>query len=213
MPVSKKAIFWDNDGVLVDTEKYYFEATRHVLGYEGIDLAQELYVNFLLKQSVGAWHLLDPGKYSEEAIAALRKKRDELYHELLLSRDILIEGVENVLSHLSRKYKMAIVTSSKPAHFQAIHSRTGLLRFFEFVVTADDYTQFKPNPEPYLVAMKRMGVRPDDAIAVEDSPRGLVAATSAGLDCIIIKSELTQTCDFSSATYVLANIRQLLDIL
>jgi haloacid dehalogenase superfamily, subfamily IA, variant 3 with third motif having DD or ED len=213
MPVTKKAIFWDNDGVLVDTERYYFEATRCILNSEGIDLTQKLYVEFLLKQSIGAWHLLDPQKYSADAISDLRTKRDELYRELLLTRDILIEGVDEVVSELSRKYRMAIVTSSKPGHFQAIHSHTGLLRFFEFAVTADDYTHFKPDPEPYLAAMKRMGVSPEEAIAIEDSPRGLVAATSAGLNCIIIKNELTQTCDFSSATHVLDNIQQLLDVL
>jgi HAD superfamily hydrolase (TIGR01509 family) len=213
MIVNKKVIFWDNDGVLVDTEKYYFEANRQILKKAGVELTKELYIDLFLIQAKGAWHLLDPKKYSAEFIQNLRKERDNLYYELLLTRDILIDGTEEILASLSERYKMAVVTSSKPMHFNAIHFRTGLLKYFSFVISPDDYTKFKPDPEPYLIALKRMEVSLAESIAIEDSRRGLLAAKAAGLECIIVPNELTKTSDFTEADYVLSDIRQLTQIL
>ncbi|MBN1415109.1 MAG: HAD family phosphatase [Bacteroidales bacterium] len=208
-----KAIFWDNDGVLVDTEKYFFEATRQVLKKAGVNLTKELYIDLVLIQSKGAWHLLDQQEYSTEFVNNLREERDDLYQELLLTKEIRIEGVEDTVAVLAERYKMAVVTSSKPQHFYAIHSRTGLLKYFNFVITAADYARYKPDPEPYLIALERMGVSCDESIVIEDSRRGLMAAKKAGLECIIIPNEMTRTSDFSEADHVVCDIRELFQVL
>jgi HAD superfamily hydrolase (TIGR01509 family) len=213
MTNNKKAIFWDNDGILVDTEKYYFEATRQILEKVGFKLTKALFIDLFLVQSKGAWHLLDQDKYSPGFIKTLRTERDDLYNEFLLTKEIMVEGIENIVATLAEKYKMAIVTSSKPRHFNAIHSRTGLLKYFEFVITPDDYDKYKPEPDPYLAALKRMEINSSEGIAIEDSRRGLIAAKAAGLDCIIVQNELTETSDFSEADYVLADVRNLTQIL
>jgi HAD superfamily hydrolase (TIGR01509 family) len=213
MFTGKKAIFWDNDGILVDTEKYYFEATRQIMGVAGFELTKELYIDLFLIQAKGAWHLLDPEKYPPEIISNLREERDNLYQNMLLTEYILIQGIEEVVSQLSLRYKMAIVTSSKTRHFYAIHSRTGLLKYFDFVITPENYTQYKPNPEPYLVAINKMGIEPEEGIVIEDSLRGLTAAKAAGLQCIVVPGELTRTSDFSKADYILDDIRNLMAVL
>ncbi len=213
MIANKTAIFWDNDGILVDTEKYYFEASRQILGKAGFLLTKELYIDLFLVQSKGAWHLLDQNIYSTDSIHKLQQERDNLFLELLNTKDILMDGIEDIVPLLAKKYKMAIVTSSKSIHFNAIHSRTGLLKYFDFVITPDDYSQYKPSPEPYLAALKKMGVSCTEGVAVEDSRRGLISAKAAGLECIIVKNELTETSDFKEADYVLNNIRSLPEIL
>ena len=76
----------------------------------------------------------------------------------------------------------------------------------DFVLTREDYTNTKPHPEPYLTAMGRHGLRPDQCIVVEDSERGLVAATAAGVDCIIVLSEWTKDGDFTKAVAVVEDI-------
>jgi HAD superfamily hydrolase (TIGR01509 family) len=210
---NKKAIFWDNDGVLVDTEKYYFEATYLTMKKVGFEITQEQYIEQFLIQATGAWHLLDQNKFSAKRIQQLKEERDDLYTNFLMTRDILIDGVEDILAKLSEKYKMAIVTSSKPNHFNSIHSRTELLKYFSFVVTSEDYLNYKPDPEPYLFALKKMGVNSFEGLAIEDSRRGLIAAKKAGLDCIIMKNELTMSSDFSDADLILEHISQLTRIL
>jgi len=213
MFAKKKAIFWDNDGVLVDTEKYYFEATYLTMKKVGFELTREQYIKQFLIKATGAWHLLDQNKFSAKHIQQLKAERDNLYNEFLLTRDILIDGVEDIVAKLSEKYKMAIVTSSKPNHFNAIHSRTELLKYFSFVITSEDYTNYKPDPEPYLFALKKMGINSSEGLAIEDSRRGLIAAKKAGLDCIIIQNELTMSSDFSEADVILDNISQVTRIL
>lgn len=213
MMANKKAIFWDNDGVLVDTERYYFEANRQILKKVGFELTKALYIELYLTKSKGAWHLLDHEKYSSDYILNLRQERDDLFNEFLSTKEIWIDGIEDIVAALSERYRMAIVTSSKPMHFNAIHSRTNLLKYFEFVIGPDDYTKYKPDPEPYLVAIERMSVGSKEGIAIEDSRRGLLSAKAAGLECIMVKNELTENSDFSQADYVLTNIGNLTQIL
>ena len=74
MTRSYDAILWDNDGVLVETEHLYFEATRDVMSEAGVELDQETYREYFLKRSSGAWHLIAERGYSEADIARMREK-------------------------------------------------------------------------------------------------------------------------------------------
>jgi HAD superfamily hydrolase (TIGR01509 family) len=204
-----KAILWDNDGVLVDTEHLYRDATREVLATAGVHLTDAHYRELFLTQNNGAWHLAAELGHSDSAIKAMRKARDRRYAELLSARNHAIEGVEEVLAELHGRYAMAIVTSSQRAHFDIIHAATGFLRYFDFVLAREDYLNSKPDPEPYRTAVERMGLTPAECIAVEDTPRGLIAATGAGLRCIVIPNMLTQGGDFAAAHKVLAHVREL----
>jgi HAD superfamily hydrolase (TIGR01509 family) len=204
-----KAIFWDNDGVLVDTERLFFSATRQILAKVGITLTKEMFIQFMLIQGKGAWHLAEEKGISPEAIVQLRKERDYLYADLLSREHTLIDGAVEVLEALSDRYVMGIVTSSKKAHFEIIHKSTGILKYFDFVLTGNDYIKFKPDPEPYLLAVEKSGFTKKECVAIEDSERGLISAKSAGICCIVIPSELTRGGDFSKADKVLGNIREL----
>ena len=208
MTVMIKAILWDNDGILVDTERLYFLATRQVLAAIGINLTQEIYVEFFLNQGKGAWHLAEERGIAPEEIARLRNERDARYSRLLCEEALVIDGVETTLNALSRKYVMGIVTSSQRDHFELIHQSTGLLKYFDFVITSDNYTRFKPDPEPYLVAVERTGFGKDECLAVEDSERGLASATGAGVKCLVIPHELTRVCSFTGAYKILNNVRE-----
>jgi HAD superfamily hydrolase (TIGR01509 family) len=110
---------------------------------------------------------------------------------------------------VTRRYRHTIVTSSLRRHFAIIHERTGFGKFFDFVVAEGDYTHYKPDPEPYAVAVKRSGFSARECLAIEDSPRGLQAAKAAGLACWVIPSELTRCGDFSAADKVLPSIGEL----
>ena len=211
--MNKKALFFDNDGILVDTEKYYFEATKIILAEEGIFLTQEDYINYFLLQSKGAWFLLEEKGYNKLMIAELRNKRNQLYNSMLQSQKLLIEGVQESIKKLCGKFKLAIVTSSRKDHFETIHKSTELLKYFDFVLTREDYLESKPNPEPYLLALKKSGFTNADCLIIEDSPRGLQAALSAGIDCCVIPTELTKDCDFSGAKLKLNFLGEIFDYL
>ncbi len=204
------AILWDNDGVLVDTEVLYFQANRTFFAGHGIELTEDQYYRWFLCCDSGAWHLLRERGWHEERIAEGRRQRNAVYRDLLAaSGDLARPGMRRLVQSLHGRARMAVVTSSNQDHFEIIHQGTGLTKYFEFVVSAGQYAKAKPDPEPYLVALSRLGVAPQDCVAVEDSPRGFQAARAAGLSCIVIRTPLARAHDFSGAAAVVESAEEL----
>jgi len=194
-----EAILWDHDGVLVDTEGLYFRATREMLATVGVDLTESLYRALFLVEGRGAWHLAEERGVPAAEIAALKQRRGERYTELLLASDVMIDGALALVQALAPRFRMAIVTSSHRDHFDAIHRRTGLPALFEFVLAREDYGVSKPDPEPYLRAVERLGLAREKCLVIEDSARGLRAAKAAGLTCWVVPSGLTRASSFDEA--------------
>jgi len=199
-----KAIFWDNDGVLVDTERLYFQATQEIMAAAGRPLTEADYIEYFLRQGTGAWHLL--GDITADEVTRLRHARNDRYSDLLRQEACAFEGASGVLRQLHGKYTMGIVTSSRRDHFELIHARCDLLRYFDFVLTADELPRVKPHPDPYLMAVARSGLPPGACIAVEDSERGLEAASAAGIRCVMIPTPLTRGGNFAAAARVVDRI-------
>ena len=201
-------ILWDNDGVLVDTEGLYFRATKTVLHTIGIDLTPEQFKEISLRRGESTFTLAVQHGIQTAEISRLRAERDRIYAELLGSQSWVIDGAEEVLRSLHGQVRMGVVTSARRQHFEIAHAKSGLMPYIDFILTREDYRHTKPHPEPYLTAMARNGLRPEKCIVVEDSERGLAAATSAGLRCLIVLSEWTKDGDFRTAHKVLDGIRE-----
>lgn len=192
-------LLWDHDGILVDTEGLYFRATREMLAQVGVELTEELYRQLFLVQARGAWHLAEQRGVDPQTLERLKSARNERYTELLLTHEVLVPGVLQLLDGLRARYRMAIVTSSRRVHFDAIHRASGLPARFELILAREDYEHSKPDPEPYLAAMNRLSVRPEECLVIEDSERGLIAAHGAGIRCWALPSPLTRDSSFSLA--------------
>lgn len=204
-----KAIFWDNDGILVDTEHLYFQSSREALQRYDIDLDQQTFIDISLKQGRSVLDLISTDLTSDRD--QLRQWRNNRYLELLTEGPLTIEGIPETLSGLHGKYLMAIVTSCHRNHFDQIHRSTGLLPYFDFVLTREDYQHSKPSPEPYLKALKYSGFSKSQCLVVEDTERGVAAAIAAGLHCVTIPTDLTRGSDFSNAHATLTRSSQLFD--
>ena len=208
-----EAILWDNDGVLVDTERLYFQATGQVLKKAGVELTLEQYKDVSLRQGQSLFSLVVERGLVAEQVAALRLERDEIYTGLLRSEPLLFPGVLETLRELHKKYRMAIVTSSRRVHFDVMHEKTEISEFFEFVLAREDYGHSKPNPEPYVAALERLGIAAERCVAIEDTERGLTAARAAGLRCVVVPHEFTRECEFEGATAVIESVSQLSAVL
>jgi HAD superfamily hydrolase (TIGR01509 family) len=213
MAAPTRAVFWDNDGVLVETEHLYFQATQEALASIGIELTRDDYIALFLVKGRGAWHIAEQRGVSPADIERLRKDRNVRYSELLAQGPRLAAGVTEVLDALHGRYVMGVVTSSRKDHFDIIHRDTGLLKYFDFVLTAGDFTRVKPDPEPYVRAVERSGLPADACVAIEDSARGLESAKAAGISCIVVPTALTRQSDFAAADRVLGSIGELLTVL
>jgi HAD superfamily hydrolase (TIGR01509 family) len=210
--MSRRYILWDHDGVLVDTERWFFAATRDVMRRVGIELSRETYLEYMARGQ-SCWDLGSARGLTDEEISRHREIRNSVYQEYLQTQAIEVEGVDEVLATLARAFDMAVVTSARRVDFRLIHEKRDLLGFFQFVLTIEDYRRPKPDPDPYLAALERFGARPDQAVAVEDSARGLRSALEAGLDCIVVHNEFTGSQDFAGAWRVVDSILQVPEIL
>lgn len=201
-------VLWDNDGVLVDTEGLYFRATKTVLKRVGIVLTPEQFKDISLRRGESTFRLAEQAGIGAEQIARLRSERDRIYSDLLATESRVVDGAEEVLGLLYGRVRMGVVTSTRRRHFEIAHAKSGLTKYLDFIVTHEDYQHTKPHPEPYLTAMARYDLCPGECIVIEDSERGLAAATTAGLPCLIVLSQWTKKEDFPGACRVLESIRE-----
>ena len=204
----KKYILFDHDGVLVDTEYWFFMSNQQALAELGIELDKSLHLKNMVK-GLSCWDYARSMGADETSILAARLRRNQYYQNYLKTEDIEIAGVEDLLSELATDYKMAIITTSKRNDFELIHKDRNIVRHMEFVLAREDYTNAKPYPEPYLTGLTRFGALKDEALIIEDSERGLRSAVAAGIDCAVIYNEFTETHDFSKATHEIKSLSDL----
>jgi HAD superfamily hydrolase (TIGR01509 family) len=203
-----KALLFDFDGTLVDTESIDLRTWREVFDSHGVPLPVD---RFALR--IGT--LTGPDELDEldalldvpcdrDAVVAGRHRR-ELE---LLEAEPLRPGVCAYLDDArSLGLRVGIVSSSSRSWIDHNLHRLGLLDGWATVVCADgDTTRCKPNPALYLEALETLGVDAPEAIAIEDSPNGILAARSAGIFCVAFPNDVTHTLDLSQADLLLGSL-------
>lgn len=206
-----RAVLWDNDGVLVDTEVLFYEACRESLAAEGIELAHEVFLRISLREGRSTLDLVLERGGTERDVDRVRGHRDRIFRGLLRERAVPRPGAREILESLADRIRMGVVTSAPRLEFELAHERTGFLEYLEFAVTNEDYRRSKPHPEPYLTALERHRLDPAHTVVVEDTERGLASARAAGMRCFIVRHELTRGCAFEGAEAVLEDLGQLAD--
>ena len=208
----KKYILFDHDGVLVDTEFWYFKAGERALADIGLTLDKDQYLRDM-NQGLGTWTQARAAGIDEQTIGRQREVRDDYYQEYLRTEAIEIEGVVEALAELSKYVRMAIVTTSRRVDFEVIHEKRQVRQFMDFVLVREDYKLAKPHPEPYLTGLKRLGATNQETLVVEDSSRGLSSAVAAGIDCVTVHNDFTKSQDFSQASYRIETLIELKEII
>lgn len=207
-----EAIFFDMDGLLVDTESLYLDATREIFAPFDVGVPLDWYITEQLGKGTSTFSLLEAKGIGTDVIRETRFRRNKRYMEML--EDVKpVRGVRETLLQLHGKFTLAVVTSSNREPFEVIMRNTELGHFFDFSVTFDDVNCLKPDPKPYLTAVERSGYEKLHCLALEDSNKGVRAAKAAGISCYAIPDELTKGHDFSMADKVLGSIRELPDLL
>jgi HAD superfamily hydrolase (TIGR01509 family) len=200
-------LLFDHDGVLVDTEKWYFEATREALARLNITMTFDDYKQHLV-DGTSNWAGAASTGATEAEIDSARAWRNDRYQYYLQREDIDIPGVADVLDELSRHYRMAVITTSKRQDYELIHRDRTLLDGMDFVLCREDYDRPKPHAEPYQAGLRRFGVGPVDAVVIEDSRRGLAAAEAAGIRTIKVHNEFVAH-QHAAADYAIRSLQEL----
>ncbi len=204
----KKYILFDHDGVLVDTEYWYYRAGELALADIGLKLDKDQYLRDM-SQGLGTWTQARAAGVDESTVDRLRLVRNQNYEHFLRTESIEIDGVVDTLAELSNHVRMAIVTNSTRVYFEMIHESRHITKFMDFVLMRDDYERAKPHPEPYLTGLRRFRATSKETLVVEDSLRGLRSAVAAGIDCAVVDNDFTKGQDFSTASHRITTLGEL----
>ena len=207
-PAMKKYILFDNDGVLVETEQWYYEANKKALREIDIELEFDVYMEIMARGGT-AWEVAQKQGIKTAVIDEQRRRRDGYYQEFITTQNIEIDGVLDVLEELSGEYKMGIVTTARRVDFDLIHSQREMVKFMDFTLCVEEYPRAKPHPDPYIAGMNKFQAAKNECLVVEDSERGLQAAVNAGIECAVVDNAFTATHNFSSASYRIKKLREL----
>jgi beta-phosphoglucomutase len=185
-----EAILFDFDGVLTDSEPVHFECWRDVVGQFGLRLDWDTYSRHGIGTSDRELLALlcrqrDPPFEIERLVAEYPRKKD-LFRARMLEGNAFSEDVLRLLAELAG-YRLAVVTSSGQSEVEPILMAAGIYSRFEAAVYGGDVKRLKPAPDPYLLAVERLGAR--SALVVEDSDAGEASARAAGLDVLRIQRQ------------------------
>ncbi|MFT7002748.1 MAG: HAD superfamily hydrolase (TIGR01509 family), partial [Sulfurimonas sp.] len=210
--IVKKFLLFDNDGVLVETEQWYYESNVKALAEIDIQLSFDVYMEIMARGG-NAWEVARAQNISQTVIDAQRKRRDIYYREFISTQDIEIDGVVDTLEELKKEYKMGIITTSRRVDFDLIHNNRDIIKFMDFSLCVEEYPRAKPFADPYLAGIKKFNASREECLVIEDSQRGLSSAVNAKIECVIVHNKFTSTHDFSDATYRIKKISDLPNLL
>jgi HAD superfamily hydrolase (TIGR01509 family) len=202
-----KALIFDFDGLLIDTEMADYQAWLETYRYYGLDYPLSEFQKIIGKYTSIPVPLdqLDrlKGPLDREAVDARRMQRSV---ELAFQQPLL-PGVLDYLEAAHRQgLKVAIASSSPRNWLDRFLIPRDLTRHFDAILTGDTVQRVKPDPELFITALKRLAVEPAEALIFEDSVNGLKAAHAAGIRCIIIPSSLTRGMEFQAADLILDSL-------
>jgi beta-phosphoglucomutase family hydrolase len=192
-----RAVLWDLDGTLVDSEEYHWQSWRDTLEPEGLTITYEQFLaSFGMKNDPIMRNWLGDG-YTPERAVRLADAKEADYRRLVSAHGLTaLPGAREWLTALhAAGWKQAIVTSAPLANAEVMLRALDLHSVFEAVVTAEDVSHGKPDPEVFLTAAARLGVSPPRAIVVEDAAAGIEGARRAGMKSIGVSTRVKLAAD------------------
>jgi len=180
------AALWDMDGTLVDSAEYHWIAWRDTMASEGITITHDQFLATFGQRNDSILPLWLGADASAERIQRVGDEKEELYRKLVRERglDPLPGAVEWVERLHQQGWLQAVASSAPRANIDVVLEVIGLVDSFEAVVSAEDVTRGKPDPQVFLTAARRLGVPPSRCIVVEDAAHGVEAAQRGGMRSI-----------------------------
>lgn len=203
-----KAVIFDFDGLILDTETPEYQSWQEIFQEYGAELDLDLWQAFI-GRGFGSFDVYEhlarlSGKQVDRA--ELRPRMRKRYLDLI-DRNPVLPGVEAWIARAKALGLPLAVASSSDLGWASGHlEQRGLLPHFAFVHCKVDVANVKPDPEIYAVTAKRLGVPPENALAIEDSLNGLRAAKAAGMRCVVVPNPMTRQMNFAAADLRLTSL-------
>lgn len=205
-----KAVIFDHDGVIADTEPIHFRADNAILARYGLSISAEANDSLVGISTKKSWEILrEMFKIPEAAEWLAEEKTNEAARIIANDGIAPNKGLLQLLEQLKRKgYALAIASGQYRRIIDAVLAKLKIGAYFSTVVSAEDTTFGKPNPEVFLTAAKRLGAKPAECVVIEDSESGVTAAKAAGMACVALKTQATASHDVSKADVIIGSLSE-----
>jgi HAD superfamily hydrolase (TIGR01509 family) len=205
-----RAIVFDFDGLILDTEEPIYRSWLEVYEAHGQDLPFERWVQIVGSTTAG----FHPQHHLEERLGRplpqeVLDRRLDRRTELILAQRVLPGVVPRLDEARELGLKLGVASSSTGDWVRGHLARLGILERFQCLRCRDDVVHAKPEPDLYLAVLECLAVTAAEAIAIEDSPNGVVAAKRAGMRCVAIPNSITARLDLSDADLLLDSLADL----
>lgn len=204
-----EVVIFDLDGLLIDSEPLQYQAYREAFSKHGISLSLNDWPSWHnLEASAARWIAAHNLQVDPEEI---RSEKKILYEKLIKDELTLKPGASRLVEDLSEKYRLCVASGSRPESIEACLNRFSLKPHFERQFSATLLKRKKPFPDVYIEALSKMHVKPQCAIAIEDSVTGLKAAMAAGIKCVVCPDSFVPTpiSDYDGAALVVDSLEDL----
>lgn len=181
-----RAVIFDMDGLMIDSERLHYQAYQEVLKTCGIDFTLEQYLDFWGSDKDICRRIVEKLKpnLSEQT---LLEEKNKLFRDVYIHEVTPQPGLFKLLEFLkSKNYPMAVASSSQMHEIKIVLETIGVINYFKEIVSAESVEHGKPAPDCYLLAAKKIGVEPEHCLVLEDAPKGVKAAKAAGMMCFAV---------------------------
>jgi beta-phosphoglucomutase family hydrolase len=180
------AVIFDMDGVIVDNHAYHHEAWMTFFQKYGLTVEGDV-SHFFGRTNQDILEAVFPDELDQAHLYQFAGEKEKLYRELYEGNVEMAEGLPELLENLLKMgMKLAVATSAPPGNVDFVMKNTGLRRYFDLVVDSSMVAKGKPDPEIYLLAARKLNVKPARCVVVEDSVSGIRAALAAGMKVVAI---------------------------
>lgn len=206
-----KAIVFDMDGLMVDSEPLSQQAWDEYLRPYGHQLTEEIVHNIIGLRADVSTPVIKELFNLPEPVPTIISKRAAIYSQIRANGVPTMPGLHALHAEIARRnIPWAVATSSPRPHAIEILQHLGLQERCQAIAAGDEVTHGKPNPDIYLLAAERLGIAPQECLALEDSGPGSQAAVNAGMTVIAIPNAQTKTADFSHVHYLYRSLEEVL---
>jgi beta-phosphoglucomutase-like phosphatase (HAD superfamily) len=212
-----RAVVFDFDGVIANSEPLHFRALHDVLASTGVNLSErDYYARYLGFDDAGALHAIgaDFGAFGPEQVASLVSRKAVRFEELEADAGMLFPGAAAAIRRVAASVPIGIASGARRDEILRVLEAAGLTDLFAAIVAAEDVSRSKPDPAPYLLAVRLLAavagdsLQPGDCVAIEDSRWGLESARQAGLRTIAVTHTYT-LAELGAADLVLDSLEAL----
>ena len=203
-----KAVIFDMDGVIIDSEPIHFEVDIQTMKDFGCSISKEELNKYVGTTNEYMWTDIKNKYKLDKSVEEIINYRSEMVKRKVIESDLIpIEGIADLLKELKVKNIPAAIASSSPRDFiEVVVSKFQLEDYFSCIWSGEEVENGKPAPDIYVETAKKLGISPEECIVIEDSKNGVLAAKKAGMKCIGFKNINSGDQDLSKADCIVSSI-------